>query len=204
MSPEQLVVPPDNRILYFSRDRERFGFLSHFHPAPILLDGEVWPTVEHYYQAQKSPGPAYRQAIRAATTPGRAKRLAAQPHAPRRISAKSWFRKNGALPRPDWHEVKLGIMRRADRAKFGQHAILAEMLLATGNAELVEDSPSEPYWGIGPDGQGANWAGRVIMEVREELQEVGRGDYTRERYHFLPEWDAETLVRKARSVLPNE
>ena len=28
--------------------------------------------------------------------------------------------------------------------------------------------------------------------------EVGRGDYTQERYEFLPAWDAETLVRKAK------
>ena len=27
--------------------------------------------------------------------------------------------------------------------------------------------------------------------------EVGQGDYTRERDAFLPDWDAETLVRKA-------
>jgi N-glycosidase YbiA len=145
-----------------------FGFLSHFHPAPILLEGEVWPTVEHYYQAQKSFDPACRQAIRDAATPGRAKRLAAPPDLPRRVSGQSWFRKNGASPRPDWHAVKLEIMRRADLAKFTQHADLADLLQATGDAELVEDSPSEPYWGIGPDGQGSNWAGRVLMEVREK------------------------------------
>ena len=33
--------------------------------------------------------------------------------------------------------------------------------------------------------------------------EVGQGDYTEERYHFLPDWDAETLVRKAREHLPH-
>ena len=27
--------------------------------------------------------------------------------------------------------------------------------------------------------------------------EVGQGDYTRERDAFLPDWDAQTLVRKA-------
>jgi len=164
------AIPEDNRILYFGRDREQFGFLSHFHPAAIGLDGEVWPTVEHYYQFQKSPEPAYRQAIREARTPGMAKRLAAPPQAPRRVSAQSWFRKNGVPPRPDWHEVKLGIMRRADRAKFTQHRDLAERLLATGEAELVEDSSSEPFWGVGPEGRGGNWAGRVLMEIREELR----------------------------------
>jgi ribA/ribD-fused uncharacterized protein len=165
-----LAIPDDNRILYFARDREAFRFLSHFFPAPIVLDGETWATVEHYYQAQKSLDPIYRQTIRNAVSPGIAKRLAAPPQAPRRVSGQSWFRKNGILPRPDWHDVKLDIMRRADLAKFTQHAELGSWLLATGDAELVEDSTSEPYWGIGPEGHGLNWAGRVIMEVREHLR----------------------------------
>jgi hypothetical protein len=32
--------------------------------------------------------------------------------------------------------------------------------------------------------------------------EVGLGDYTQERQQFLPDWDAETLVRKARERAP--
>lgn len=147
-------IPPDRRILYFGRDRERFGFLSHFYPAPIDLDGEVWQTVEHHYQAQKSLDPNYLQAIREAATPGTAKRLAAvgdvpSGSLPNYVRAKSWFITNSALPRPDWEEVKLDIMRRADFAKFTQHPDLAALLLATADAELVEDSPTDPFWGIG-------------------------------------------------------
>jgi hypothetical protein len=56
--------------------------------------------------------PACRQAIRDTSSPGMAKRLAAPPQAPRRVSAQSWFRKNGTLLRPGWHDVKLDIMRR--------------------------------------------------------------------------------------------
>jgi len=164
------AIPPDNRILYFDRDRVHFGFFSHFHPAPIVLDGETWATVEHFYQAQRSDDPAYRQAIREATTPGRAKRCAARPDLPAKASKHSWFRLHHAFPRADWHEVKLDIMRRADRAKYTQHPELAVLLLATGDAELIEDSPSEPFWGIGPDGLGQNWAGRVLMEIREEIR----------------------------------
>ena len=178
MSVSEPIIPDDNRILYFTRDRAAFRFLSHFFPASILMDGETWATVEHYYQAQKSQDPAYRQAIRNALSPGMAKRLAAPPHAPRRVSGQSWFRKNGDVPRLDWHEVKLGIMRGADLAKFTQHGELGEMLLATGDAELIEDSPAEPYWGTGSDGKGLNWAGRVLMEVREQLRarEVAASD----------------------------
>jgi ribA/ribD-fused uncharacterized protein len=108
-------------------------------------------------------------AIRAAAHPGHAKRLAAPPTAPRRASKDSWFKLRGREPRADWHDVKLEIMRRADRAKYEQNPELAAMLLATGDAELIEDSPSEPFWGIGPDGNGSNWAGRVLMEIRESL-----------------------------------
>lgn len=168
-----IIVPSDNRILYFGRDREGFRFLSHFHPSPIVIDGENWPTVEHYYQAQKSADPDYKAAIRAAVHPGLAKRLAAPPSAPRRISQNSWFRKTGRLPRADWHDVKLDIMRRADLAKFTQNQDLAAFLLATGDAELIEDSPGEPFWGTGPDGAGLNWAGRVLMEVRALLGSRG-------------------------------
>lgn len=163
-------IPVDGRILYFARDRAVFGFLSHFFPAEITLDGLTWRSVEHYYQAQKSDDPAYRDAIRAAVSPGMAKRLAAPPAAPRRISAQSWFRKHGTLPRDDWHQVKLDIMRRADRAKFTQHGTLTSQLLGTGDAELIEDSPYEPFWGTGPNGHGENWAGRVLMEIRHELR----------------------------------
>jgi len=162
-------TPLDNRILYYGRDRDAFRFLSHFYASPIELDGETWATVEHFYQAQKSFDPRYRDAIRAAATPGFAKRFAAPPEAPRRFSRYSWFRRNGELPRPDWHEAKLEIMRRADMAKFTQHPELAARLLQTRNAELIEDSPFEPFWGIGPDGLGLNWAGRVLMEVRSAL-----------------------------------
>jgi N-glycosidase YbiA len=162
-------IPDDNRILYYDRDRTAFRFLSHFWPSPVELDGEVWPTVEHYYQSQKSLDPEYRAAIRDAGRPGRAKQLAAPPEATSRQSKRSWFKKTGNLPRPDWHDVKLDIMRRADHAKYFQNPQLGALLLATGDAELVEDSPGEPYWGTGQDGQGLNWAGRVLMEVRVAL-----------------------------------
>jgi len=167
------IVPPDGRILFFARDRAAFGFMSHFHPAPIALDGLSWPTVEHYYQAQKSDDPAYRAAVRAAKSPGHAKRLAVSPTAPRRVSFGSWFRKNHAVPRSDWDDVKVDIMRAADWAKYSQNPDLGGLLLATGDAELIEDAPRDAFWGVGRDGTGLNMAGRVLMEVRARLSGAG-------------------------------
>lgn len=163
------AIPEDGRILFFRRDRETFGFLSHFHPAVLVIDGEAWPSAEHFYQAQKSPSPAYRAAIRAAAHPNHAKRLAASPDAPPRVASGSWFRRHAQRPRADWAEVKLDVMRAADWAKFSQNPDLAALLRATAGAELVEDTPGDPFWGVGRDGRGLNWAGRVLMEMRERL-----------------------------------
>ncbi len=164
------MIPSDNRILFYKRDREYFGFLSNFHPSPIVVDGDIWPTTEHYYQAQKSRHSQYRDQVRAALTPGQAKRLGADPALPKNRSGQSWFRSTGASIRADWQEVKLEVMRIAVRAKFHQNPELAQRMLETGTAELIEDSTSDIYWGSGKEGDGQNWLGKVLMEVRAELE----------------------------------
>ena len=163
------LIPEDGRILFFRRDRNAFGFLSNFHPSPIVLDGMPWPTVEHYYQAQKSFCPVYRKAIRDASGPGHAKRLGADPSLPGSRSKGSWFRSNQSTYRKDWPEVKLEIMRTAVLAKFQQNSPLARLLLDTGAAVIVEDSASDSFWGIGSDEQGQNSLGCLLMEARAEL-----------------------------------
>jgi len=161
------VIPDENRILFYARDRELFGFLSNFHECPIVLDGETWPSVEHYYQAQKSRRSEYRHLIRNAISPGQARRLGADPSLPMNRSAQSWFRTAGARIRADWPKIKLETMRIALQAKFTQHPELVRRLLATGTAELIEDSDSDQFWGIGENGDGLNWLGRLLMEVRQ-------------------------------------
>ena len=62
------------------------------------------------------------------------------------------------------------VMWVALAAKFRQHADLRQRLLATGEIELVEANPEDGYWGDGGDGSGANRAGHLLMEVRQELR----------------------------------
>ena len=51
--------------------------------------------------------------------------------------------------RPDWEEVKVGIMEEIIRAKFTQHPELAAMLLATGEKVLVEGNTwGDTCWGV--------------------------------------------------------
>jgi ribA/ribD-fused uncharacterized protein len=72
--------------------------------------------------------------------------------------------------RVDWEKVKDDVMREAVRAKFLQHADLRATLLATGDAQIVEHTKNDSYWGDGGDGSGKNMLGRILMEVRAELR----------------------------------
>lgn len=72
--------------------------------------------------------------------------------------------------RRDWERVKVGIMREAVEAKFRQHDELRAMLLATGDAKLVEHTENDDFWGDGGDGSGRNELGRILMAVREALR----------------------------------
>lgn len=142
--------------IHFYRTQEEYGAFSNFSTHPIVLDGQTWPTTEHYFQAMKFPEDRERQAwIRQAKTPGLAKRRA-------------WAK--GAVLRADWDTHRIQVMLHALRAKFTQHPDLRELLLSTGAEELVEHSFRDRYWGDGGDGSGQNMLGRLLMQVREELR----------------------------------
>jgi len=149
-----LAVRP--RIDDFRNDNQ---FLSNFAPAPVTLEGVEYPTVEHAYQAAKTLDPGERQMIRLASTPDLAKKMS------RKLTR-----------RPDWPEVKVEIMRELVWQKFQGHPDLRVLLLATGDAELVEGNTwHDNFWGNCrcpkcADSQGQNWLGRLLMEVRERLQ----------------------------------
>ncbi len=61
-------------------------------------------------------------------------------------------------------------MFRAVLAKFQAHAALKELLLSTGQEEIVEKTTKDYYWGCGTDGTGKNMLGIILMRVRDELQ----------------------------------
>ncbi len=134
---------------------DEFGEFSNFAEYPISLDGERWPTSEHYFQAQKFEDKAYRQKIRKANSPMLAARLG---------------RDRKYKLRRDWESVKVAVMRSAVMAKFTQHADLRALLLSTGEAKLVEHTENDYYWGDGGDGSGKNMLGCILMQVRESLR----------------------------------
>jgi ribA/ribD-fused uncharacterized protein len=133
-----------------------YGAFSNFSPHGIELDGQWWPTTEHYFQAQKFAGTPYEEQVRLAATPKQAALIG----------------RDRRLPlRPDWEQVKEGVMRRAVLRKFETHAQLRELLLATGDEEIVERNVDDEYWGCGKEGTGNNRLGHLLMEVRALLRE---------------------------------
>ena len=148
------MIPRMDRILFYD-ESQPFGWCSNFASCPIHLQGQLWPTTEHYYQAMKYAGTPYAEVVRQAHSPMVAKNLTRDPNHP---------------PRRDWDDVKDAAMLEAVRAKFTQHAHLRELLLATGEAVLVEHTANDSYWGDGGDGSGRNQLGRTLMQVRTELK----------------------------------
>jgi N-glycosidase YbiA len=54
-------------------------------------------------------------------------------------------------------------------AKFNSHPELRKLLLATGLAQIVEDSPRDYFWGCGEDRSGLNHLGKILMQIRATL-----------------------------------
>jgi ribA/ribD-fused uncharacterized protein len=141
-------------IQFFSQSSTHRDF-SNFAPFGIDLDGRWWPTVEHFYQAQKFTDPELQSAIQAAEKPAIAKKLA---------------NKNKDSIRPYWDAVKDEIMYRALRRKFELHPQMCELLLSTGDEHIEENAPTDFYWGVGHDSSGQNKLGVLLMQVRAELR----------------------------------
>ncbi|HLL22861.1 MAG TPA: NADAR family protein [Kofleriaceae bacterium] len=142
-------------VIEFYSVHAEYGELSNFAPYPIKLKGKLWPTSEHYFQAQKFEAQRDQDEVRAAKTP----MIAAQMGRDRKRKL-----------RRDWERVKVGVMREAVEAKFRQHAELRALLLGTGDAKLVEHTDADDFWGDGGDGKGRNELGRILMAVRAALR----------------------------------
>lgn len=153
--PLQKQMP--DRVLFYGPHGEN-SYLGNWHPAALFLKGKIWPTSEHYYQAQKMAGTEYEELCRRLPTPRETFEMTRRPDVP---------------IREDWEQVKVDVMREAVFAKFTQNPELLEKLLATGDAQIIEDSPVDSFWGVGADGRGQNMLGIILMEVREKLRSAG-------------------------------
>jgi len=153
-----------------SRFAGQYRFLSNFFLCEVEY-GWIYPSVEHAFQAAKTLDLEARQPFwrpERPMTPAEAKRAGRQ-----------------LKLRADWEDVKLGIMEELIRIKFGckdvhnpdpTKLVLRELLLKTGNAELIEGNNwGDRFWGV--DGSGDNHLGEILMKIRAFMQcaEIANG-----------------------------
>lgn len=146
---------------YATRDVP-YGCFSNFSPHGFFVDGVFWRTAEHYYQAQKYQYSTIKESVKnqyekiqRALTP----KLAAQ------------FGRSRDIPmHPNWNEIKNTVMYFAVRQKFTTHQALKDILLSSEDEEIIEDSPTDYYWGCGKMQTGQNMLGKLLMQLREELK----------------------------------
>jgi ribA/ribD-fused uncharacterized protein len=142
-------------IRFFSHSTRYFE-LSNFYMRNFTINGQVWPSVEHYFQAMKFPfNPEYQESIRRAPKPYLAKRMGNS----RRYRLA-----------PHWDaQGRLDAMKKAIKAKFIQNPDLKKLLLDTGDAILIEGNINDEFWGCGRDDNGMNMLGKMLMELRRQI-----------------------------------
>ena len=131
-----------------------YGEFSNFALFPIIIEGVLWPTSEHFYQAQKFNELELQKRVRAAATPYLAAQIGRDPNLPMR---------------EDWDNVRDGFMLIALNAKYSQYSVLKELLLSTNHAHIFEHTKNDCYWADCGDRTGKNMLGLQLMQIRAEL-----------------------------------
>lgn len=143
----------------------RWSFLSNFYPCLIYHQGLEYKSVEAFYVSMKIDSDQiingkyytsgdFREMISKLDNPGLIKK----------IGQKVKLRK-------DWDSKKLEYMNWAVREKFKDES-LKEMLLLTGDQEIIEENYwGDTFWGV-CKGKGQNHLGKILMKVRDELRGI--------------------------------
>lgn len=131
----------------------KYRWLSNFTLCPIILNGIIYPSTENAYQASKTQFVHERQFF-ITCSPGKAKKM-----------GKSVTMYYG------FNDDKLSIMEKILNQKFQEGTYLSEKLINTGNQEIIEGNNwNDTYWGV-CDNIGHNHLGKLIMKIRDKLNE---------------------------------
>jgi ribA/ribD-fused uncharacterized protein len=153
-------------VISFYKTDEEFGLLSNMKGRLYFkINNIIFYSSESIYQSLRYPhNIELQKKIASEKSPLIGKRIA-QSHKEQ--------------TREDWDIVKNNIMRIAIRIKFLKNINFRELLLSTGNKDIVEISKKDDYWGTIEKKdifEGRNVLGRLLMELRKEetLENVKR------------------------------
>jgi ribA/ribD-fused uncharacterized protein len=148
----------DGFIWFSGKENKYTYFLSNFYPAKLKIWNMKFGCAEAAFQAAKF---LHKPDVAARFT--------------HLDGEEAWklAQKMSYQQRGDWYQVREGIMADVVRAKFQQYPDLKELLLATGDAYLVEHTSRDAFWADGGDGKGKNRLGYLLMQVRAENGGIG-------------------------------
>lgn len=134
---------------------DEFDFLNNEFEAPVVLEGETYPTVAAAYLAARTPLPVFRKKLQGD------------------LDTFEFFDLAKQIPNPpDWDARKLGVMEQLVRDKFVRNPEIRTKLAETGSRELVnafrDKTPANLYWGA-VEGEGQNHLGKILMETRSSI-----------------------------------
>ncbi len=128
------------------------AFLANSYPCFVKLDTMTYPDVESAYQAAKSWDIRDRLSCKASHN-----------------ALEVWERGQTFQLREDWEKVKISIMWDLISQKF-ENPKLKALLLATGDALLINGGRNgDAFWGQ-INGEGKNQLGELLMRLRNKLQ----------------------------------
>lgn len=157
-------------ILFYGADESKgeYRYLSNMSEHPVDIDGEKFPTVEHYFQAMKAKifkdDEIYNKIIKAKTPK----------------AAKALGKKVKNFVKDEWDAKRDDFMMTAVRAKFVQHPEIRKKLMETGDKIIGEANARDTYWGIGTGVEsdkarfpekwrGKNKLGHILMNLRKNF-----------------------------------
>jgi len=129
------------------------------YPAAVEVNGLTYPTAEHAWQSFKYVDTAPELATKIQKT--------------ETVEAALVLLHTEGTDniRDDWDIIKFDMLLKVQKAKFQQHKVLQEKLLATGERMLV--NVDTDTWGgmsaVGGIATGRNHVGKALMQVRQEL-----------------------------------
>ncbi len=141
----------DNAIYFYT---PIFNALDNFSAHIVEIWGKKFQTAEHAYQWKKIAwsNPEIAEKIFASISPSEVKKIS------------DAYKHNTSL---EVHNSKVEIMEEILRAKAAQHEEVRRILKESGNKTIIENSPIDSFWGVGPDGKGGNVLGILWMKVRD-------------------------------------
>lgn len=150
-----------NDPIQFSSSYGEWGFLHNFYRASVeyKLDNISvrFPTSEHLYQALKFL-PHHKEEFVNLARFYNAK------------DAKNYVYLNKNKWNPNWENEKVKMMEMVIRLKISQYYWMIEKLRSSGNRIIQETRKTDYFWGIGANGTGKNYLGKIWMKIREELR----------------------------------